>query len=1005
MPIASPWPRRRRGWLTGIVLACLAGFALLAAQATSTPGPPRFVQAQGLTDTTVAIAWTAEAGADSYRVYRDGSQVADQPGTSYEDGLLSPGSTHTYTVATVSGSVESAQSANVIATTQQATDATPPTQPGVIAVLNVTSSSADLDWSGSSDNVDIVGYRILRGPVGAPPSELVQIATTDGASSYDAENLRSGTSYQFGVIALDAQNNHSPIRTVNVTTTVSSDTTLPFAPPSGGVRAIPFSSSRIDVTWPTSVSTDVASYRVYRNGVQVGDVALPHRKTFSDTGLAPGQTYTYAIRSVDWAGNLSPPTLDRAGTTPPAGTVLIPRGPYLQWVTPTSARIVWWTNVPTTSVVEYGPGGFSDIASESVPRHRHEMLIGGLTPGATYQYRVGNGMTTSSTQSFSTAPEPGTAFSFAAVGDYGGGGAGETDVATRIAAAGTQFTVTVGDNVYPDSQDPDFATFYSDFDARFFRQYAQIINKQSFWPGNGNKEYYGDGAHWRVFSVPNNERWYSYEWGDAHILVLDSEQSYAPGSPQYQFAEADLAESQDKTWRIVVAHRPPYSSTSANSSTEDVQNYLVPLFEQYDVQLVLSGNSHNYERSHPLLGGQPAQGGITYVVTGGGGNGHNLFTISPPAWSAYRNDTDYQFTRVTVSPQSLQVASIRGDDGATIDSTVIDAPGTIVVRKDASPDHPQDFDFAAGGGLSPSSFQLDDDSDATLANMRTFSGVAAGSGYSVSETLPAGWEQVSATCDDGSAPNNIDVSPGETVTCLFANDEVGYARPKGASPASFSLVPAFAACAAANAQHGDPLALPACAPPSEASSYLTLNAPDRPAPFNTAANGTGSVILKAACLTPGTTVETGESLPCPASGEQADVKITSSLTGVRCVSVSGGCASAGGTYDGKVLGLMNLRMTDRLNGPAQTKAGTASDYPFTWGAQCTGGVCSTTTSADAVLPGLVLEQRRTVWQLGQLQVLDGGPDGDLAAAGSGCPPACAGNDGEAPFLQQGFFTP
>jgi hypothetical protein len=63
------------------------------------------------------------------------------------------------------------------------------------------------------------------------------------------------------------------------------------------------------------------------------------------------------------------------------------------------------------------------------------------------------------------------------------------------------------------------------------------------------------------------------------------------------------------------------------------------------------------------------------------------------------------------------------------------------------------------------------------------------------------------------------------------------------------------------------------------------------------------------------------------------------------------------------------------------------------------------TSADAVLPGLVVEQKRAIWQLGDLQMLDGGPDGDLAAAGGTCPPACAGNGGEAPFLQQGFFTP
>ena len=130
MPIASSWPRRRLGWLACIVFVCLAGSALLAGEATSTPGPPRLVQAQGLTDTTVALAWTAEPGAESYRVYRDGNQIADQPGTTYEDTPLQPASTYTYTVSTVSGGAESAPSVSVAATTQAPRDSTPPTQPG-----------------------------------------------------------------------------------------------------------------------------------------------------------------------------------------------------------------------------------------------------------------------------------------------------------------------------------------------------------------------------------------------------------------------------------------------------------------------------------------------------------------------------------------------------------------------------------------------------------------------------------------------------------------------------------------------------------------------------------------------------------------------------------------------------------------------------------------------------------------------------------------------------------
>ncbi len=124
--------------------------------------------------------------------------------------------------------------------------------------------------------------------------------------------------------------------------------------------------------------------------------------------------------------------------------------------------------------------------------------------------------------------------------------------------------------------------------------------------------------------------------------------------------------------------------------------------------------------------------------------------------------------------------------------------------KDATPDDPQDFAFTAGGGLSPASFSLDDDANATLSNTRTFSNLAPGSGYSLSEALPAGWDQTAATCDDASPVANISVSPGEAVTCTFSNRKRGrvvvvmdatpddaqdfaFTAGGGLSPASFSL--------------------------------------------------------------------------------------------------------------------------------------------------------------------------------------------------------------------------
>ena len=130
--------------------------------------------------------------------------------------------------------------------------------------------------------------------------------------------------------------------------------------------------------------------------------------------------------------------------------------------------------------------------------------------------------------------------------------------------------------------------------------------------------------------------------------------------------------------------------------------------------------------------------------------------------------------------------------------------GTVVVVKEATPADAQDFAFTAGGGLSPSSFSLDDDADGTLSNTRTFTNVVPGSGFSVAETVPGGWDQTSATCDDGSPVSNINVAAGEVVTCTFANrkratltvvkdaqpndpQDFGFTAGGGLSPSTFSL--------------------------------------------------------------------------------------------------------------------------------------------------------------------------------------------------------------------------
>ena len=298
--------------------------------------------------------------------------------------------------------------------------------------------------------------------------------------------------------------------------------------------------------------------------------------------------------------------------------------------------------------------------------------------------------------------------------------------------------------------------------------------------------------------------------------------------------------------------------------------------------------------------------------------------------------------------------------------------GLLTVVQDSNPDHSQDFAFTAGGGITPASFSLDDDYDGALPTTRTFD-LVPGSGYSLSQSVPAGWQQTSVTCDDGSPAGNIDLGANEHVTCTFSDSAAGaqgYPRPKGATPVRVSLVPAFQACSAANHVHGAPLASASCSSPVQSSAVATVGTPDA---NGAPANSAGQITLEAVVGAPG-------------PPEDSDLYVRAAITDVRCSLGASPCgpanASGGNDYAGRLEGELPVRLTDRLNGPGADEAGTLEAWPITFELPCSssgstaqGSQCATATTLNALIPNAVRDGKRAVIALDQVRVLDGGPDG------------------------------
>ena len=316
------------------------------------------------------------------------------------------------------------------------------------------------------------------------------------------------------------------------------------------------------------------------------------------------------------------------------------RGPYVQLGGTESILVVWQTIPVTEGAVEFGlTESLGTRITSGEFGTTHSLSLAGLQSNTYYYYRVLDGdRPLSRIVRFHTNHESSdTDFSFLVVGDSGNGSAAMFAVANLINAAGASFGLHTGDVIYPHGEEQ----FY---DSSFFWPYASFLATNVMYTSLGNHDTNTDNGapYLNNFYLPANnrhgtERYYSFDYGYAHFVALDTNQPTAPGSAQHTWLEQDLAVS-TKPWKFVFFHHPPYSAGVLTIDGERVEladmlvrRNLVPLFELFGVDIVFSGHAHSYERTFPILQNQAVdQGqepdyvnpsGPIYVVTGGGGGG------------------------------------------------------------------------------------------------------------------------------------------------------------------------------------------------------------------------------------------------------------------------------------------------------------------------------------------------------------------------------------------------
>jgi Calcineurin-like phosphoesterase len=187
-------------------------------------------------------------------------------------------------------------------------------------------------------------------------------------------------------------------------------------------------------------------------------------------------------------------------------------------------------------------------------------------------------------------------FNIAAVGDWGCTPNTE-DTVDNIVDRDPELVLGLGDYSYENSADC------------WFGIVDTIIDKMIIAIGDHEHDVPGEGENPELLDEYMNrsgleQQYYTYRYGNAFVLVMSQEVPHSNDSKQYDFVVNSLSKASsdpDVDWIIVASHNPFYNSPSSRPDFGALRNTYHELFEEHGVDLVLSGDIHNYERSAPIV--------------------------------------------------------------------------------------------------------------------------------------------------------------------------------------------------------------------------------------------------------------------------------------------------------------------------------------------------------------------------------------------------------------------
>jgi hypothetical protein len=351
----------------------------------------------------------------------------------------------------------------------------------------------------------------------------------------------------------------------------------------------------------------------------------------------------------------------------------ITRGPWLQNSSPGTMTVMWETAVDADTRLFHGTDA-RRLREHRVPGKRtiHRARLTGLAPGAQYYYRVRSGYISSGTYSFTTEPRRAENFTFLVWGDSRTDTVAHEKVIHAMLGEKAAFAVNVGDVVGTGARE--------EWGVEHFTPIRKLARTMPTYIAIGNHEYFSmdEKGHvsWydKYVDQPGNGYWYSFDYGNGHFIVLDTNKAIPadlhPESEQYRWLVKDLEgpASRRAAWRFVFMHHPLWTKGWSGEYYDGeplLRERLRPLFEKHGVHMVFQGHTHDYE-----FGRLPKERGVAYVIAGGGGA--PLDDTMYKEWEHVdRVEFKYHYCAVEVSGKKLRFRAV-DTNGKVFDERVID---------------------------------------------------------------------------------------------------------------------------------------------------------------------------------------------------------------------------------------------------------------------------------------------------------------------------------------------